>query len=315
LSLFTDAVVAGFFAASMRLAIPIMLAAMGGMFGERSGVLNIGLEGIMLAGSLVGFAVGYSTGNLWLGSLAAMIVGGALGLTLGFYTISLGSNQVVTGIALNLLLMGVTSFLYRAMFGNGTAQPRVDSFPPLRIPGLADIPILGPLVFEQGPLVYLSLGLVGVAWVALFKTSFGLRVTAVGEHPRAAETLGIDVARTRYICLTIGGMLAGMGGAFLSLSATGLFLDNMTAGRGYIALAILILGRRHPFGILAAALLFGAADALQLRVQFLPVGIPFQFMLMLPYILTIVVLAGLVRRADAPAALGVPYRREQAEEE
>jgi general nucleoside transport system permease protein len=306
-----DPVVAGFLSASMRLAAPIMLAALGGMFSERSGILNIGLEGMMLAGSLVGFAAGYFSSNLWVGSLAAILVGAALGLLLGFYTISLASNQVVAGIALNLLVVGVTGFAYRALFGTGTRQPRIDSFPPLKIPLVGDIPLLGPLFFQQGALVYLALALVAVSWVALFRTSWGLRVIAVGEHPRAAETAGVNVPRTRYLCLAIGGALAGMGGAFLSLSATGVFLDNMTAGRGYIALAILILGRRRPFGILGAALLFGAADALQLRAQLLPIGVPFQFMLMLPYVLTIVVLAGFVRRVDAPAALGVPYRRDR----
>jgi general nucleoside transport system permease protein len=310
-----DPILAGFLSASMRLGVPIMLAALGGMFGERSGILNIGLEGMMLAGSLVGFAAGYFSSNLWVGLLAAMLIGAVLGLVLGFYTITLATNQVVAGISLNLLAVGVTSFAYRALFGTGTAQPRIDSFLPIKIPLLSDIPLLGPLFFQQGALVYLALGLVAVSWVVLFRSSIGLRVVAVGEHPHAAETLGIDVARTRYLCLAVGGMLAGMGGAFLSLSATGVFLDNMTAGRGYIALAILILGRRRPFGILGASLLFGAADALQLRAQLLPIGVPFQFMLMLPYVLTIVVLVGFVRRADAPAALGIPYRRVQTGEE
>ena len=178
-----DPVVAGFLSASMRLGAPIMLAALGGMFGERSGILNIGLEGMMLAGSLVGFAAGYFSSNLWVGSLAAMLIGAALGLVIGFYTITLANNQVVAGIALNLLVVGVTGFAYRALFGSGTTQPRIDSFPPLKIPFLGDIPLIGPLFFEQGALVYLALALVAVTWVALFRTSLGLRVIAVGEHP------------------------------------------------------------------------------------------------------------------------------------
>lgn len=315
LAAITSPILEGFLSATMRLAIPIMLAALGGMFSERAGVLNIGLEGMMLTGSLVGFAVGYFTGDLWAGVLAAMVAGAALALVLGFCTVTLPGNQVVAGIALNLLALGVTSFAYRVLFGIGTAAPRVDSFLPLRLPILGGLPLLGPLFFRQGAMVYVSYCLIAISWIVLFRSALGMTIIAVGEHPRAAETMGINVARTRYLCLVLSGVLAGMGGAFLSLAATGVFLDNMTAGRGYIALAILILGRRQPVGILAAALLFGAADALQLRVQLLPVGVPFQFLLMLPYLLTIVVLAGFARRADTPAALGVPYRRDQTGEE
>lgn len=303
----------GLLQATTRLAIPIMLAALGGMFSERAGVLNIALDGMMLVGSLVGFVVAYLAGSLWLGVVAGMLAGAALGIVLGFYTVTLASNQVVVGVAVNLLAIGVTSFAYRAVFGTGTEQPRVTSFASVDIPGLREVPILGPLFFKQDPLVYLTLVLVAASAVVLFRTAFGTRVIAVGEHPRAAETLGISVARTRYLCLVISGLFAGVGGAYLSLSATGVFLDNMTAGRGYIALAILVLGRRQPLGILAASLLFGAADALQLRGQTFGLGIPFQFFLMLPYALTILVLIGLVRRAHTPAALGVPFQRDRAE--
>jgi ABC-type uncharacterized transport system permease subunit len=303
----------GFLQASMRLAIPIMLAALGGMFSERSGVLNIALDGMMLAGSFAGFAVAFLTGDLWLGVLAGMMAGAALGLALAFYVVALTSNQVVVGVAINLVVVGATSFAYRALFGMGTAQPRVTSFAPLSIPGLADIPLFGPLIFKQGPLVYLSLALVPITWVVLSRSALGARISAVGEHPRAAETLGVSVARTRTLCLVVSGLLAGLGGAFLSLSATGVFLDNMTAGRGYIALAILVLGRRRPLGVLAAALVFGGADALQLRGQNFGIGLPYQFFLMLPYLLTIVVLVGFAGRAGDPAALGRPFRRDGAE--
>jgi ABC-type uncharacterized transport system permease subunit len=172
---------------------------------------------------------------------------------------------------------------------------------------LADVPLIGPLLFRQDPFGYLALALIPIAWFAIAKTRFGLNVRAVGENPHASESLGVNVVLIRYGALAISGALAALGGAFLSLSATGVFIDNMTAGRGYIALAILILGRRHPIGVLLAALLFGAADALQLRAQLLPIGIPLQFLLMMPYLLTIVVLAGAVGRAGAPAALGVPF--------
>jgi simple sugar transport system permease protein len=313
LALLTGAQADGFLQATMRLAIPIMLAALGGMFSERAGVLNIALDGMMLTGSLTGFVVAFYSGNLWLGVGGGMIAGAVIGVVLGFYTVTLGSNQVVVGVAINLLAIGITSFAYRAVFGTGTEQPRVTSFATLDIPILRDLPLLGPLFFKQDPLVYLTLVLVAVSAIVLFRSALGTRIIAVGEHPHAAETLGIPVARTRYLCLVISGLFAGVGGAFLSLSATGVFLDNMTAGRGYIALAILVLGRRQPFGILAASLLFGAADALQLRGQTFGFGIPYQFFLMLPYALTIIVLIGLVRRADAPAALGVPFQRDRPE--
>jgi len=213
---------------------------------------------------------------------------------------------------LNLLAAGVTAFLYRLIFGSGTQSPRVDAFLPLDLGRLADIPVIGPLLFKQDPFAYFALTLIPLAWLVIAKTRFGLNIRAVGENPQASETLGVDVALVRYAALAISGALAALGGAFLSLSATGIFIDNMTAGRGYIALAILILGRRHPVGVPLAALVFGAADALQLRAQLLPTGAPLQFLLMAPYLLTIVVLAGFVGRAGAPAALGLPFRRGRA---
>lgn len=299
---------AGFLEASVRLATPILLAALGGLFAERSGILNVALDGTMLTGALAGFATTLATGNLWLGTVGGMMAGAAVSLLLAFYTIRLSSNQVVVGIALNLLAIGATSFVARVLYGTGTQQPRIVPFATIDLPGIGGLPLIGPLL-HQSPLVYGALALVAFSHVALFRSSFGMRVLAAGEHPTAAETMGVSVPSTRLACVMISGVLAGMGGAFLSVSATGLFLDNMTAGRGYIALAIIVLGRRKPFGVLAAALLFGAADALQLRAQSFGVGVPFQLLLMLPYVLTIIVLAGFVRRNDAPAALGLPFER------
>jgi general nucleoside transport system permease protein len=313
LTLIDGSVTQGFLQATTRLAIPIMLAALGGMFAERAGVLNMALEGMMLAGAFVGFVVAFTTGNIWLGVAAGMLAGAVLGLVLAFYTVTLTSNQVVAGIAINLLLVGATSFGYRAVFGMGTQQPRIISFATVDIPVLADIPILGPLLFQQTVLVYLALALVPLSWMVLSRMSAGNAITAVGEHPAAAETLGISVARTRTACLFVSGLFGGLGGAFLSLSATGLFLDNMTAGRGYIALAILLVGRRSPWGILAAAALFGGADALQLRGQSMGIGLPYQFLVMLPYVLTIIVLIGFAGKVRAPAALGLPFQRDRAE--
>lgn len=302
-------VLEGFLSASMRLAIPIMLAALGGIYNERAGVLNIGMEGMMIGGALAGFMVTYYTGSVILGILAALVVGAVLGLVLGYFTITLSGDQVVVGIAFNLLLLGITSFTYRAFFAVGTQQPQVEGLQVIAIPLLSSIPIVGPLLFRQTGLAYVTYFLIIVSFIVIFRTMWGLKLIAVGESPEAAETLGIHVARTRYMSLIICGMFCALGGAFLSIGASSIYVDNMTAGRGYIALAILILGQRHPFGIFGAALLFGIADALQLRTQIIDIQIPFQFMLMLPYLLTIVVLAVFVRRSNDPAALGRHYRR------
>ena len=309
LAVLTDPAFAGFLSATMRLAVPILLAALGGLYAERSGVLNIGLEGAMLTGAFVGFVTAYATGSIAVAVPAAIAAGGLFGIVLAFYAVTLGANQVVVGIAMNLVAVGVTSFFYRLIFGAGTDRPRIDTLLPPDFGPLADWPLIGPLLFRQDALAFLALALVPLTWFVIARTRFGLDSRAVGEHPEAAETLGVDVARIRYGAVAISSGLAALGGATLSLAATGVFLDGMTAGRGYIALAILILGRRHPLGVLGAALLFGAADALQLRAQILPTGLPFQFLLMLPYVLTIIVLAGFAGRGGAPAALGVPFRR------
>lgn len=304
-----DPVFAGFLAASVRMSIPILLAALGAMFAEKSGVLNIGLEGMMLIGCFVGFITVHYSGNLWLGAAVALLVGALAGLGLAFYAVTLRANQVVVGIAFNLLMLGVSAYFFRLAFGSGTASPRITPFAPIDFGPLAEIPVIGPLLFQHDPLTYLSLLLVLIGWLVMHRSTIGLSIKAVGEHPEAAETLGLDPIAIRYAAVAISGALAGLGGAFLSISATGVFLDNMTAGRGYIALAILILGRRHPFGVLVAALLFGAAEALQLRAQLLPIGVPLQFLIMLPYVLTIVVLAVSASRSGAPAALGTPYEK------
>jgi simple sugar transport system permease protein len=309
LSLLTDPVFAGFLSASMRLAIPILLAALGGLFAERSGVLNIGLEGAMLVGAFTGFLAAYASGSLFAGILVALASGVVFGLILGVYAITLQANQVVVGIAMNLFAGGATAFFYRVAFGPGARSPRVDALSTIDLGSLANAPLIGPLLFRQDGLAYFALALVPISWVVIERSRFGLNIRAVGEHPRAAESLGVHVERVRYAAVAISGALAALGGAYLSLAATGVFIDYMTAGRGYIALAILILGRRRPLGALLAALLFGAADALQLRAQLLPIGVPLQFLLMAPYALTIIVLAGFARGVAAPAALGAPFRR------
>ncbi|HEX2978657.1 MAG TPA: ABC transporter permease [Anaerolineaceae bacterium] len=315
LAFLNSPMVVGYLSATMRLAVPIMLAALGGVYNERSGVMNIGMEGMMLMGSLVGFVVGFMTNNIWLGILAAAVSGVLLGMILAFFTVTLSADQVVAGIAVNLLCVGLTSFLYRVFFGVDSQMAHITAAYTSPIPYLEKIPVLGPLFFQQSPLVYFTFVLIAISYVVITRTSWGLQIKAVGENPEAAETLGMNVQRTRYTTMIISGALSAIGGAFLSLVATHLFLDNMTAGRGYIALAIVVLGRRHPLGILLAALMFGGADALQLRTQTMDIGIPFQFMLMLPYVLTMVVLMIFVKKTDNPAALGLPYNPNRGESE
>jgi simple sugar transport system permease protein len=297
-------------AATLRLATPLILAGLGELFSERAGVLNIGIEGMMLLGSLVGFLCAFWAKNPWLGLLAGVGAGTLLALVSGYLSISLGADQIVTGLGINIFAAGLAGVLYRFVFGISAQRTWGTPLPEWPIPILGDLPILGPVFFRQVPLVYLAFALVPVAWWVLFRTPFGLRVRAVGEHPLAGATAGVDVIRIRYGCVLLAGAMAGLAGSFLSVGQMNMFFDNMTAGRGFIALAAVIFGRWMPVGTMAAALLFGWADALQLRLQVLGFKLPHQILLMLPYLATMVVLAGAVGRARLPAALGVPYRRE-----
>jgi len=298
-------------ATGLRLAAPLLLAALGELFAERSGVLNLGIEGIMLMGAISGFWITFVTKSLFLGVLAAVTVGGLIGLLMAFLSVSLRANQIVAGLALWIFGLGLSGFIYRAGIWGPYVYPTVSTFGNIAIPGLSGIPALGPILFNQSVLVYLALIAVPICFFFLFKTTWGLKVTAVGENPRAADTLGIKVYRTRYICVIIGGILAGVAGALLPLVWMGSFNENMTAGRGFIAFALVIFGAWKPWRILAGSLLFGSIDAVQMRLQ-ASGGIwiySYQFLLMLPYILTIVALVILSRRAGAPAELTKPYIR------
>lgn len=307
-----EAFIIGFLAAAVRMATPILLTAVGEIFAERSGILNIGVEGIMLVGALSAFLSAYFSGNLWLGLTVAMVAGATMGLLMAYLSVTLRANQVVAGIAINIFAFGATTFVYRIFFGTGFIPPMTERFPTIPIPLLSRIPYLGPSVFSQIAPVYIALGLVPLAWLVLFWTQPGVSIRAVGEVPKAADTVGINVFRVRYACVIVGGVLAGLGGATLSLGHMSLFTENMTAGRGFIALAIVIFSKWDPLRALWASLLFGAADGLQLRLQALGVAVPFQFLLMLPYLLTVAVLVGVVSKAEAPASLVVPYTKEEA---
>ncbi|MDQ7827534.1 MAG: ABC transporter permease [Armatimonadota bacterium] len=302
--------VLSYLTATVRLTTPIGLAAMGGVLSERSGVFNIALEGMMLFGALTGVLGSHYWGSPWAGTAAAAGVGAVLGLLLAYLSVTLGANQIVSGVALNLFAFGCTTFLARVLLRPAGIE-QVPAFQPLVVPYLADLPLIGPVLFRQTPLVYAALVLAPALTLFLFRTPWGLGLRAVGEHPRAADTAGLKVAQMRYGAVVASGMLAGTAGAFLSLGHLNLFTENMSAGRGFIALAAVIFGKWHPLGALGAALLFGAADAFQLLIQTYNLGVPYQVPVMLPYLLALLALTGLVGRMAPPAAAGTPYRAEE----
>lgn len=295
--------------ASLRLSVPILLAALGGMYSERAGVVNIGLEGMMLTGAFAGVVGSYFSGSQWIGVLVAIISGILISLLFSFVTVNIKIDQIVSGVAINLLAIGVTSFLYRALFGITTVPITVKAFDTLNLPILSKIPIIGDIFFKQTVLVYLAFLLVPISSFILYKTSWGLNIRTVGEHPMAADTVGIPVNKVRTICVMLSGVLAALGGCFLSLGQFNMFVDNMVTGRGFIAVAAVIFGKWNPKGILIASLIFGVADALQIRLQIANVGIPYQFLLMFPYLLTVVAVTGMKNKSISPKALGTPYEK------
>jgi general nucleoside transport system permease protein len=296
-------------ASSIRLATPLVLAAVGEVFAERAGVLNLGVEGIMLFSGFMGFSAAFQMHSLWAGVLVGILVGALMGLLFAFLTITLRSNQVVTGLALLILSTGSATYFQRLEFAVSTIIPKVEPFGKFPIPGLSGIPYIGPLLFNLSPFTYLMAFTVVIALIVLYRTPLGLRISAAGESPQAADTLGVNVILTRYLCVCIGGALAGVAGAFYPLSELGVYADTMVSGRGFIALALVVFGRWDPLWTLAGGLVFGGIDALQSRLQTLGAPIPSNFLLMTPYILTILVLL-VGRRRRAPSALCTPYVRE-----
>ncbi|AFY44816.1 ABC transporter permease [Nostoc sp. PCC 7107] len=301
LNFFSDYLVA-----SLHLGVPLAFASLGGLYSERSGVLNIALEGMLLTGAFSSAVATFYTGNVWVGILAALITGGLVGLLHAFLCVTLHVDQLVSGLAINLVAAGLTAFFARLVF-NGANTQRLPGIEPLIIPGLANIPVLGVLLFQQDILVYLLLILIAVSVYILFHTSFGLTLRAVGEHPQAAVTAGISIVMVRYCAVVLSGCLASLGGAYLVLVQIRFFSEGMSSGRGFIAIAALIFGRWHPIGSTLACLLFGATEALQLRIQALGVNIPYQFLVMLPYAIALFALLGLAGKALPPKALGVNY--------
>ncbi len=302
----------GFFSALLRIATPLVFGTIGELFAERSGILNLGIEGIMMLGAMTGFTTTYFTGSLWLGVAAAMATGMVAGVLMGVLTVSLGLSQHVSGIGITLLCTGLSFFFYRLIFGQPSTIPGITSFQPVAVPVLSAIPVIGPVLFNQFALVYLAAFVViAAAWV-LHRTPWGLNLRTVGENPHAAYSAGVSVTGIRYQALIVSGALMGLGGAFLSMAQFNAFTFGVISGRGWVCIALIVFGQWSPWKSAGGALLFAFIDALQLRLQASSViNLPYQLFLMMPFVLTIIGMALVSRNAHAPAALLKPFRKEQ----
>jgi len=302
-----DTFLIGLIAATLRVATPLIFGTLGELFCERAGILNLGIEGTMLFGSFVGFAAAGASGSLWVGVLAALIAGMLCGLLMGLFTVKLGVNQHVSGLGITLLLTGLSYFAFRLIYGEQALPPSIKPFDTIHLFG--NLPVLGP-IFEQYTLTYLSFLVIPIVWWVVYRSNFGLHMRAVGENPEAADAAGVNVYRTRYIALAIGGGLMAVGGAFLSVAQLGAFTFGIINGRGWVCIALIIFGNWEPIRVLWGALLFGLVFALQLRLQSTGLKLPYEVFLALPYLVTIAVLALAGRNTSVPSAILKPYKRE-----
>ncbi|MCP4139220.1 MAG: ABC transporter permease [Chloroflexi bacterium] len=303
---FSATVIIGILTSGIRLATPYLYAAIGETFGQRSGVLNLGVDGQMLLGAFAAFYVAFTTENLWLGLLAAMIVGALMGLGMAYVTVNLHAEQGISGIGFYLFGLGMSELLFKMLLGT---VETVKGFPITPVPLLSKIPVIGEIFFQQNILVYGAFLLVPIAWFILNKTTLGLKIRSVGENPEAADSLGVSVARVRYFTIILGGTLSGLAGASMSIALLNVFQQNMTSGLGFIAVALVYFGAWRAWGVLAGALLFSMVNSMQLWMQVLNIPIPSDIAVMLPYILTIIVLVATVSRVRAPSALTKPFDR------
>ncbi len=299
----------GILQTTLRLATPITLGALSGVLSERAGVVNIAIEGMMLSAAFMSTLVGSVTHSLYIGLLAGMAIGMTMAALHAVLSIKYRVDQIISGVVINILATGLTSYLSSRFLEKYQALNNPGVFQPISIPLLSRIPIVGPVLFENNFIVYLMFILMFVIHFMLFYTRWGLRTRAVGEHPKAADTLGINVFRTRYINVLLSGAVAGIGGSFFTLGSVGRFDEVMTAGKGYIGLAAMIFGKWTPFGAFGSSLIFGFADSLQTKLQLLRVPIPSEFLLMAPYLVTMIAVAGVIGKAVCPAADGVPYEK------
>lgn len=304
--IFSIAVLTGVLRTMIAMSTPFLFAALGETFSQLSGVVNLGVDGIMLLSGFFAFYIVYITGNIWLGLLVAIFVGLIMGLMMSFVSVTLKAQQGISGIGLQMFGLGMSSLLFKVLVGTVKTVP---GFTPVKIPLLGDIPFLGTILFNSNVLVYTAFLLVPVCWWILEKTNLGLNIKAVGQNPAAADSVGINVNRVRYFSVCFGAALAGMAGASISISIANLFQDNLTAGQGFIAVALVYFGGWTPLGVLGGALLFSLANSAQLWLQVLGIDVPASLAVMLPYILTIVVLTVAVNRGKQPAALNKQFFR------
>ncbi|MEW6398557.1 MAG: ABC transporter permease [Bacillota bacterium] len=304
--LLRQGVVVGIVATGVRLAAPFLFAALGEMFSQRSGVYNLGVEGIMMLGAFGGFLVTWTTGSALLGTVFSVAIGVLMGLLMALVSVTLRAEQGISGIGVYLLGWGLSGLLFRRYVGFITG---VKGFASWHVPVVSDVPVLGPVLFQHNWMVYVALLLVPLSAFVLYQTTWGLKVKAVGMTPEAADSLGVNVNVIRYQCVVLGSALAGLAGAALTLGQANMYADNITAGRGFIAVALVYFARWNPWGVLAGSLLFSTVSAFQLWVQVLGIRFPYEFVVILPYVMTIAVLAMVSRRVWAPAALGKPFRR------
>ena len=298
-----------FLSATVRLAVPLIYGGLGEMVSEKSGILNIGIEGVMLSGAFFSFLGAWLSGSLFFGLLCGILGGVMVSALHALLTIKLGQDQSVSGLALNLLMLGITSFLFKLM-STGQSYQQIKILPAIKVPLLSQIPLIGEAFFNCDILTYIMYALLIITLFFYRKTNLGLSFTAVGENPRAAESAGIPVHKYQWIAMLVNGILGGVGGAYLVLAQLGVFTDNMISGRGYIALATVILGRYTPFGVFGAALLFGAANALQIRLQTIGIPISPYLLAILPYAITLLAMLGAIGKNSQPEALNRPYTKE-----
>ena len=296
---------------TIRMATPILIVALAELYSERAGLVNIGLDGIMAFGALVGFLTSFITGNPYLGILAGAMGGLLVNMVYAFATIHLGAQQIVYGMAINIFAPALASFIYKAYFGISSTLAQATLMSPMPIPLLFDIPFLGRIFFNHTPIVYFVYLMVPISYVFFEKTRWGLDFKAVGEHPKAAESLGISVYKQKYLASILCGILAGIGGAYLTTAYVSTYSDGIVSGRGFIALSAVVFGRWMPGGVLMAALLFGFTDAVQLRMQVLSSDTPYQLLAMIPYLATLFALAFFGIKKSGPKANGKPYFREE----
>lgn len=303
-------IITSFLASDIRMATPIMLAALGIVFSERAGIVNIGTEGMMLIGALAGVVGSYYTGSVWLGALVAIIITVLFSAIFAFFTVTIKADQTVIGTGMNILAAGLTITVNRAIFGASTSPPKIAVFNTVPIPILSDIPILGKALFSQPIPVYLAFLIVPIAWFVMFRTNIGLKLRSVGENPRACDTVGINIAKIRWCSILYSGIMAGFAGAYVSMGQMSFFTEGIIAGGGFMALAAVVFGNYTPIGVMISALVFGASSALQYSLQVLNTGIPDQVMGTLPYIITIIALCMVIRKSNKPASSAIPYIKE-----